>query len=164
LKGRPTDNILKKRKNRKFPFRYEKLDLSGKVKMDTLREILFWEFGYDRGCTARDLYEKTLLGVGAKVSEWRYISMRLLRYYRMGLLKRKKYFGEYQYTLSEKGENRLIYFWKRFDLLEPPSDWIYRGEIGELENKLAQDRKWLLSEIKKRQLKRLRDKLYRSII
>jgi hypothetical protein len=119
LKARRTDNILKKRKNGKFPFRFEKLDVSGKIKMNTLREVQMWELGHNKGCTARDLHENTVLGAGAKVSEWRYIAMRLLRYYRMGLLKRKKYFGEYQYTLSKKGENRLIFFWTKFSLLEP---------------------------------------------
>jgi hypothetical protein len=101
----------------KYRLPLEDVDLSGKVKLETLEEVLL-EQKVNGWCTAKDLYQHSTLGVYLYQSEWRCISMRLLRYWRAGLLIKKRKGRRFQYRLSEKGENRLIYLWEKFGCLK----------------------------------------------
>ena len=60
------------------------------------------------------------------------------------------------YKLSEKGEDRLIYFWKKFNLLEPPLGWQDEGEKGGVEKELADERRSMCKKILNNQIERLK--------
>ena len=82
--------------------------------------------------------------------------MRLLRYKRQGLLIRRKIRGRLtEYKLSQKGEDRLIYFWDKFKLLVPPPGWQSMGEEGRVGKELAEHRVSLHNEILANQIDRL---------
>jgi hypothetical protein len=82
--------------------------------------------------------------------------MRLLRYERQGLLIRYKITGTLtKYKLSQKGENRLMYLWKKFGLLTPPPEWQSMGEEGKIGKELADARSSLCSGILEDQMERL---------
>ena len=51
------------------------------------------------------------------------VSMRLLRYYRQGLLARRRKFHRFEYILTSKGKYRLLYLWEKLGMLKiPPWD------------------------------------------
>jgi hypothetical protein len=86
------------------------------------------------------------------------ISMRLIRYKRQGLLIRRKIGGRLtEFKLSQKGEDRLIYFWKNFKLLEPPHGWQFMGEEGRIGKNLADVRISIYNDIVANQVERLKN-------
>lgn len=135
----------------------EGIDRSGRVKMDTL-EIVYLVQSYKGWCTAEDAYrELAYFAASPFASGRRGVSMRLLRYKRQGLLIRIKIEGRLtEYKLSQKGEDRLIYFWKKFSLLSPPSGWQFMGEEGRDGKELAYQRFLLYKEILSKQIKRIK--------
>lgn len=132
------------------------IDRSGKVKMETL-ETIYLVQSYKKWCTVEDVYQfLESLAAEPFASGRRGVSMRLLRYNRQGLLIRRKIRGRLtQYKLSQKGEDRLIYFWNKFKLLVPPPGWQFMGEEGRVEKELAVHRVALHSEILANQIDRL---------
>ena len=133
------------------------VDRSGRVKMDTL-EIVYLVQSYKGWCTAEDAYrELESFAASPFASGRRGVSMRLLRYKRQGLLIREKIQGRLtEYKLSKKGEDRLMYFWKKFSLLSPPPRWQFMGEEGRNGKELAYQRFLLYKEILSNQIKRIK--------
>lgn len=126
----------------KPPRRYsppmEDVDLSGAIKMMTLEDVLFRQLE-EGWCSPYDLYENSRSYNRYRLKS-KCFSIRLLRYCRMGLLRRKRRNGIFVYTLSEKGEDRLLYLWKKLGCLDPPPDWENKGSSGEAGKKLAEIR------------------------
>jgi hypothetical protein len=91
--------------------------------------------------SANDLLEQSRLGIDPRYRSDKYLSMRLLRYYRAGLLKRRRHGKGYEYTLTHRGSDRLIFLWNKFNMLTPPPGWEFRGELGRLEKELADRRR-----------------------
>ena len=133
------------------------IDRSGRVKMDTL-ETVYLVQSLEDWCTIEDVYQELeCLAASPFESERRGVSMRLLRYKRQGLLIRRKIGCRLtEYKLSEKGEDRLIYFWKKFKLLEPRPGWQSMGEEGRLGKELADIRSSMHKEILSNQIERLK--------
>lgn len=133
------------------------VDRSGRVKMDTL-ETVYLVQSFKDWCTVEDVYlELEYVAASPFESGRRGVSMRLLRYKRQGLLIRRKIGGRLtEYKLSQKGENRLIYFWKKFNLLDPLPEWQFMGEEGRLGKELADERILLCNEILSNQIERLK--------
>jgi N-glycosylase/DNA lyase len=133
------------------------VDRSGRVKMDTL-EVVYLVQSYKGWCTTEDAYRELASFVASPFASGRRgVSMRLLRYKRQGLLIRIKIDGRLtEYKLSKKGEDRLIYFWKKFNLLSPPPGWQFMGEEGINGRKLSYQRFLLYKEILSNQIKRLK--------
>ena len=134
----------------------EGIDRSGRVKFYTLETIYMVQI-VKGWCHADDAYDRLdEIAVVPFESGRRGVSMRLLRYKRQGLLIRRKIRGRLtEYMLSQKGENRLIYFWKKFKLLEPPLGWQSRGKVGINNKKLAKLRFRMYQDIRSIQKKRL---------
>ena len=129
-------------------------DSSGRVKMETL-ETVYLVQSFKKWCTAEDVLE--YLSTPPFDSGKRGVSMRLLRYKRQGLLIRRKWGGRLiEYKLSEKGEDRLIYFWKKFNLLETPLGRQDEGEKGRVEKELADERRSMCKKILNNQIERLK--------
>jgi hypothetical protein len=141
-------------KTRKYPIRMRP-DLSGKVKMETLEAVLIEQTMND-WCSPKKLYEESILGIKILFSEWRCISIRLLRYYRQGLLRRRRKCRGYEYQLSDRGERRLVYFYRKFNCLQPPPGWEFNGRLGELDKELAEQRGKLAIQILEAQSERLK--------
>ncbi|UCH01536.1 MAG: hypothetical protein JSV20_06655 [Candidatus Bathyarchaeota archaeon] len=104
------------RTHRRYPTRFQNPDLNRKIKIDTLEALC----GQWR--SVKELFERTTLRIGLGRSQWRCLSIRLLRYYRAGLLYRRRVGRRYEYTLTEKGENRLFYLWINCGLLSGQSE------------------------------------------
>lgn len=141
---------------KKFMYRTSLVDSdrSGRVKMETL-ETVYLVQSFKKWCTAEDVLE--FLSTPPFDSGKRGVSMRLLRYKRQGLLIRRKWEGRLtEYKLSEKGEDRLIYFWKKFNLLEPALGWEDMGENGRVEKELADVRRSMCKKILNNQIERLK--------
>ena len=124
-------------KQRKYPVPLDDVDLSGRIKMETLEEVFLEELIYG-WCTAKDLFKYTVLGAEPYQSKWRCISIRLLRYHRSGLLTRRRKGRRFEYRLSEKGEDRLHYLWTRFNRLKPKPGWESKRRMGEIERELTE--------------------------
>jgi len=124
--------------------------------MDTLENIFLVQ-RVKAWCTVNDLYRDLEdLAASPFESGRRRVSMRMLRYRRDGLLIRMKIKGRLtEYKLSERGENRLIHFWKKFGLLTPPPEWQLMGEKGRTAKELADLRMSLFKEITQKQTERL---------
>jgi hypothetical protein len=144
---------MKTEKIRQYPIPLEDVDLSGRVKMETLEAVLLEQLSHD-WCTPKRLNEETILGANLYQSEWRCISIRLLRYYRQGLLRRRRKGRTYEYQISEKGEDRLLYLWKKFKCLDPPIGWEFSGRLGRVHKELAEERRKLAISILEIQLER----------
>lgn len=152
---------LRVKRERKFPVPLEDVDLSGRIKMETLEEILY-EQSEKGWCSSKYMY-KNSFGIDHRYkSRSKCISIRFLRYYRAGLLKRQRRGRGFVYNLSEKGEDRLLYFWEKFRRLEPPSDWMMKGRLGELEKRLAEMRRRYQLELLETKLRRS-EKVLRSL-
>jgi hypothetical protein len=124
--------------------------------METL-ESIFLVQRVKGWCTVNDLYRDLEdLAASPFESGRRGVSMRMLRYRRDGLLIRIKTRGRLtEYKLSERGENRLMYFWRKFGLLTPPPEWQRMGEKGRIAKELADLRMSLFKEITQKQIERL---------
>jgi hypothetical protein len=85
-------------------------DLSGKLKMRT-REFFVFNVGWH---APKELCDHPILGNPLYDSGWRCLSVRLSRYYRSGLLWRRRRDRHYEYHITERGVERLIHCWKRF--------------------------------------------------
>ena len=121
-------------RERKYPIPLMKIDRSGMIKLLTLENLIFeWK-------SAKELLNDSIFETYIYLSDWRCISMRLIRYYRQGLLRRKKVGHCYKYKLSIKGEERLYYLWNKFNLLSAPPGWELMGRIGEIQYQLARAR------------------------
>ncbi|MGD0319343.1 MAG: hypothetical protein ABSB56_06595 [Nitrososphaerales archaeon] len=102
---------------RKYPFPTFEVDLSGSIKLRTLEHFAYASTWHTRKQFLKD----------PVVAEWENLTpgkrtnVRLLRYYRAGLLNRRRKEGryEYEYRLSPKGEDRYIYMLKSRGLLDP---------------------------------------------
>ena len=132
------------------------VDRSGRVKMETL-EIIYRVQSLKKWCSVYDVFwELEYMGASPVESGRRGVSMRLLRYKRQGLLIRMKIRGKStKYKLSQKGEDRLTYFWEKFELLDPPPGWESMGEEGRLRKELADERFLISDKILSNQIKRL---------
>jgi len=103
------------KRDREYPVPLEPLDLSGRIKAETLKTIFIEETLQPGGwCTAEDLLKDPVVGLRLYWSQRNAVSMELLRYYRQGLLLRRRRGRCYEYKLSEKGHDRLWYFWRKF--------------------------------------------------
>jgi hypothetical protein len=100
-------------KGRKFPLPLDP-DLTGKVKMETLQFFAF-SLGWH---SPKDAYADPFLEEPLYESEWRCLSIRLLRYYRQGLLRRRRRSRSFEYSITTKGEDRLIYLWEKLGYLD----------------------------------------------
>jgi len=96
-------------KQRRLPD--ESRDISGRIKMHTLDDFELhpgWR-------SPKQVADSMHLHDRLYRSKWRVHSIRLNRYCRIGLLDRRRRSRGYEYRLTEKGEHRLLYFWKKFD-------------------------------------------------
>jgi len=92
----------------------EPIDRSGQVKARTL-EFFVINAGPHK---AKELYSDP--GVASPlVKEGRSIEIRLLKYCRMGLLRRERDGRAYKYTITTEGEDRLRHLWDRLGYLNP---------------------------------------------
>jgi len=79
--------------------------------------------------------------------------MRLLRYAREGLVQRRRRQGQsktYEYSITRKGEDRLVHLWKALGFLKVPEDWRSQGELGRLDKELAERRRQIAIGILRR--------------
>ena len=130
------------------------VDLSGRIKMETLEQVYLSQIT-EGWCSAPNLH--VVLGEGHLYrSGWRCISIRLLRYCRQGLLLRRRNGRRYEYRLSEKGEDRLLYLYEKFSLRP---GWEFRGNLGRIEKELAKTRRRITLKILESQNKRDEEKL-----
>jgi hypothetical protein len=89
------------------------VDRSGRVKADTLEFFLI-----NPGChSVKTLNSDPILCNPYTPEVDSYLQMRLLRYTRDGLLKRQKVSRRYKYIITERGEDRLFYLWKKLGYL-----------------------------------------------
>ena len=114
------------------------VDRSGKIKAMTLELFIFpilrdWR-------SAKELYDSSFFEALPYQSNWRSMSMRLLRYYRQGLLERKRYGRCYKYKLTFHGERRLNHLWEKFGMRAPPTDPSLTEEHKNAKMKLTQIR------------------------
>lgn len=101
---------------RRYPFPSFEPDRSGEVAALTLKYFVTHPTSH----TATELTKDPILGnMLARDRGDRALRVRLLRYSRHGLLRRKRERGEYHYEITKFGENRLIYLWERAGLLDP---------------------------------------------
>lgn len=116
-----------------YPFPHVKPDRSGRVKMETLQYF----DSHPGGRSATEMLRDPVLG--AKVAGDggdRALRMRLLRYSRDNLLRRRRKGGEYWYEITPSGEKRLIYLWEKNGQLSPDNATSLAA-IDEMELKLA---------------------------
>ncbi|MFQ5969418.1 MAG: hypothetical protein ACE5J2_02855 [Nitrososphaerales archaeon] len=100
---------------KKLPRRMICPDLTGKLKINTL-EFFAFNHGWH---SSKVLYcNPVLRGLYFVGSGWRCLSMRLLRYYRDGLLLRRRGSRSFEYCITWKGEDRLIHLWKKLGYLD----------------------------------------------
>jgi hypothetical protein len=159
LKLRSRVGHIESSANDNFTYRTSLMDVdrSCRVKMETLESIYLVQ-SFKDWCTVEDVYrELEYVAASPFESGRRGVSMRMLRYKRQGLLIRRKIGSRLtEYKLSQKGEDRLIYFWKKFNLLDPPLGWQFMGEEGRLGKELADERNLLYKEILSNQIERLK--------
>lgn len=72
------------------------------------------------------------------------------------MLKRRRHGKGYEYTLTHRGEDRLIFLWTKFHKLTPPPGWQYRGELERREKDLADLRRELAIMLLEEKQRRLR--------
>ena len=96
-------------KQRRMP--YGSRGPSRRIKMHTLEDFEFNPGWRSPKQVAASMHLDDLL----YRSKWRVLSIRLNRYFRQGLLERKPRSRGYEYSLTEKGEYRLLFFWRKFD-------------------------------------------------
>jgi hypothetical protein len=90
------------------------LDRSGRVKADTL-EFFATKPGWH---SPSDLQLDPLLGaIYSRFPDNKSIQMRLLRYCRLGILKRKRVGRRYLYSITRVGKKRLVYLWEKLGYL-----------------------------------------------
>jgi len=101
---------------RRYPFPSIEPDRSGKVAALTLEYFV----SHPASHTATELTEDPTLGnTLARDMGDKALMVRLLRYSRQGLLRRKREGGQYRYEITRRGEKRMIYLWERSGLLDP---------------------------------------------
>jgi len=85
-----------------------KPDRSGKIKMQTLQhmELNPW-------CSALEMSRDPIFSVPSYSPVEKLLSIRLMRYYREGLLQRRRRKRGFEYHLTGKGEDRLIFLWHK---------------------------------------------------
>jgi hypothetical protein len=100
-----------------FPYLPPFVDRTGKAKRDTLEYFLFHPGRH----TPQERNADPYLGGADEIGEAA-IQMRLLRYVGMGLLAREKVSRAWEYALTVRGEDRLLWLWNKFGVEEPPKD------------------------------------------
>jgi len=147
-------------KHRKYPIALDDVDLSGKIKMMTLEWVLLKQ-NIKGWCSVMDLYRNPIFRLDHfYLSGSRCISIRLLRYYRAGLLQRRRKGRIFEYRLSRKGEDRLLYLWEKLGCLKPPLNWESEGRLGIIEKELAEKRNFLAIQLLENQIQRQEKSLY----
>jgi len=96
---------------RKFPLSDPLVDPPSLRKMTTL-EFLFLHEGWHESSKIKA--DPDLRSISQEPSADRSIQMRLVRYCRQGLVRRKRVGHGYAYHLTPKGEDRLFYLWEKF--------------------------------------------------
>lgn len=85
-------------------------DTSGRVKVDTLEFFVF----HDGWHPINELLQDPVLAAPYSLDRnSRAIHVRLARYAHRGLLVRRWRSGEYEYAITTKGEDRIIYLWDK---------------------------------------------------
>lgn len=85
-------------------------DATGRVKVDTLEFFVF----HDGWHPIKELLQDPVLAAPYSQDRTsRAIHMRLARYAHRGLLVRRWTSGEYEYAITAKGEDRIIYLWEK---------------------------------------------------
>jgi hypothetical protein len=91
------------------------LDRSGRVKADTL-EFFATKPGWH---SPSDLRVDPVLGaIYPRFPDNKSIQMRLMRYSRLGILKRRRAGRKYFYSITQAGKKRLVYFWEKLGYLD----------------------------------------------
>lgn len=135
-----TDEIIerKDKKNRKFPQPLMHVDKSGIIKVKTL-EFFVFDYTHDWK-SAKEFSKDPVFEAYLYCSGWRCLSIRLQRYWRQGLIDRKRFGRCYKYKLAFKGEQRLCHQWKKLGLLSPPTDVTSTDGERNVNTKLAEIR------------------------
>ena len=89
------------------------------VSRQTTLRLRILEQLYGTWLTAREVYD-AVLSEDANVSGPHSLSVRFLRYFKSGLLLRRRRGTRYEYTLSEEGCRSLVSWWKEYALLTSP--------------------------------------------
>ena len=104
---------------------------------------------YGTWLTAREVYD-AVLSEDANVSGPHSLSVRFLRYFKSGLLLRRRRGTRYEYTLSEKGCRSLVNLWKEYTLLTPPRGRQLHGDPGRREKERTDRRRRIAIDILER--------------
>ena len=99
--------------------------------------------------TVKGVY-RTVQGVEANESGHRSLSVRCLRYYKAGLLRRRRRGTRYEYTLSERGCRSLVSLWRENALLTSPRRRQLHGEPGRREKERTARRRRIAIDILER--------------
>ena len=128
----------------KFPRPIMQVDRSGRIKQKTLESLLFLKYSNPtEWFSPKGLLSDSEFARYPYLSGWRCISQRLLRYTRQGPLERKKFGRCFKYRLTRRGEDRLEYLWKKFQLLSPSTDQTLSEEARQAKNRLYKGRLYL---------------------
>jgi hypothetical protein len=74
------------------------------------------------------------------------VQMRLLRYWGMGLLKRRNRSRGYEYAITPKGEDRLFFLWRNGGYLDGKKEGLSEAEMKEMEERFIK----IIATLKKR--------------
>jgi hypothetical protein len=99
----------------RYPIHWEPIDRTGSIKAGTL-EFFIMNPGPHK---ALELYTAPLLASPIMQVGKKSIEVRLLQYYRAGLLRRRREKRAYLYSITTEGEARLMYLWERLGYLDP---------------------------------------------
>jgi hypothetical protein len=122
-------------KDRTPPVLPPKIDRSGRIKQRTLEFFLIFPGWHKPSELTSDPYLEVIYespGISRK------IQMRLTRYYRQGLLSRRRAPRGFEYSIAKAGEDRLRYFWEKFgeseidDALTPEEEKLRVEKISQM--------------------------------
>ena len=114
------------------------VDRSGIIKIKTLENLVF--NGIQNWVSAKELSMNPVFDAYPYLSGWRCLSIRLQRYWRQGLLERKRFGRCFKYRITFKGAQRLCYLWRKHGLLSSPKDASLTDEERETKTRLAEIR------------------------
>ena len=101
--------------SRRFPVPRVDVDRTGATKSRTLEFFVLYT-GWN---SAREFCLSPVAGEPLGIEFTKSVEMRLLRYERAGLLRRRRRKRGYEYSISMRGEERLVFLWERLGLLNP---------------------------------------------
>ena len=143
---------------RRYPFPNFEPDRSGEVAALTLEYFVTHPTSH----TATELTKDPVLGnTLARDQGDRALRVRLLRYSRQGLLRRKRERGQYHYEVTRRGENRLIHLWERAELLDPAkadseaAREEMKARLELVKSILKAQEKQLLEEIERKRIRKI---------